>query len=231
MEYTDMERRILDIWPKFEDGSYVWFGDAYIDTDDDENEAVEVLFSRENVDLVGLEGFYTGFNPSERVKRPAPKVLDADGVEIKVGDRVYSICNGDSYIVRAINGSGTLEFEGFEYKGWFPTIFTHTQPAIDADGVLIKVGDKVWVDGVSESCEVAKVESGIVQVRYADGDTFECCSSDLTHEQPESWERLEKDARQLDINLNDTTDDYPRMNFARDLIRRAKALAEKEAAR
>lgn len=231
MECTDMERRILDMWPKFEDGSYVWFGDAYIDAGGDDEEVVIAVFREEYANLVGLDGFYTRLNPGERVKRPAPKVLDADGVEIKVGDTVYSTGNGNSYIVRSVNGSGAIEFEGFDDKGWSPKYFTHTQPAIDADGVLIKVGDKVWVDGVSESCEVAKVESGIVQVRYADGDTFECCSSDLTHEQPESWERLEKDARQLDINLNDTTDDYPRMNFARDLIRRAKALAEKEAAR
>lgn len=229
MAYTDMERRILDMWPKFEDGEPVWFGD-----DVSRMDVRSFVFTESGVMVTNLTSVpaYGEFRKyGEPLKRPAPKVLDADGVEIKVGDTVYSTGNGNSYIVRSVNGSGAIEFEGYKYKGWFPTIFTHTQPAIDADGVLIKVGDKVWVDGVSESCEVAKVESGIVQVRYADGDTFECCSSDLTHEQPESWERLEKDARQLDINLNDTTDDYPRMNFARDLIRRAKALAEKEAAR
>lgn len=41
----------------------------------------------------------------------------------------------------------------------------------------------------------------------------------------DTWERLEEDARQLDIDLNDTTDDYPRMSCCRDLVRRAKALA------
>lgn len=30
MAYTDMERRILDMWPKYEDGSYVWFGDKAV---------------------------------------------------------------------------------------------------------------------------------------------------------------------------------------------------------
>lgn len=48
----------------------------------------------------------------------------------------------------------------------------------------------------------------------------------LTHERPDSWERLEEDARQLDIDLNDTTDEYPRMSCCRDLVRRARALAE-----
>lgn len=46
-------------------------------------------------------------------------------------------------------------------------------------------------------------------------------------ERPDSWERLEEDARQLDIDLNDTTDDYPRMSCCRDLVRRAKTLAER----
>ena len=27
MAYTDIEQRILDMWPKYEDGEYVWIGD------------------------------------------------------------------------------------------------------------------------------------------------------------------------------------------------------------
>lgn len=46
-------------------------------------------------------------------------------------------------------------------------------------------------------------------------------------EPEDSWERLEEDARQLDIDLNDTTDDYPRMSCCRDLVRRARMLAER----
>lgn len=229
MDYTDTERRILDMWPKYGDGEYVWIGDDVSGMD-----VRSFVFTKSGVMVTNLTsipayGEYRKYG--EPLKRPAPKALDADGVEIKVGDRVYSIENGNSYTVRSVNGSGTIELEGSEYKGWSSKRFTHTQPAIDADGVLIKIGDTVWVDGVSESCEVAKVENVIVQVQYADGDTFECCSSDLTHKQPDSWERLEEDARQLDIDLGDTTDDYPRMSCCRDLVRRAKALAEKEAAR
>lgn len=45
----------------------------------------------------------------------------------------------------------------------------------------------------------------------------------------DSWERLEEDARELDINLDgDNTSDYPRMSCVRDIVRRAKALAERE---
>lgn len=249
MEYTDIEQRILDMWPKFEDGNYVQLGDKAV-ANSGENSGKEftvrnVYFENGHGKLrsSALDGCYWNWKSADtRVKRPAPKVLDADGVEIKVGDRIYSIENGNSYIVRAIHGSGTLEFEGFEYKGWFPRIFTHKQPVRDIDGVLIKVGDKVWVDGVSESCEVAKVESGIVQVQYADGDTFECCSSDITHEQPDSWERLEEDVEKSTCEYFGFRDkecsECPGLKGGvkgcsvikmRDLVRRAKAIAEKEA--
>lgn len=186
MAYTDVEKRILDMWPKFEDGSYVWFGDAYSGVRCDDEEVVGMWFRKESVGLVGPEGFCTKLNPSEHVKRPAPKVLDADGVEIKVGDTV-------------------------------------------------------WVDDVSESCEVVKVENVIVQVQYADGDTFECCSFDLTHKQPDSFERLEEDATMspwsycykhgLVVDRSDGESITTTEAFAIDLVRRAKKLAEKEAAR
>lgn len=71
MAYTETEQRILDMWPKFEDGSYVQLGDSYIDTDGDENEVMAIEFNDRCTDLVGLEGFHTGFDTlGERVKRP-----------------------------------------------------------------------------------------------------------------------------------------------------------------
>lgn len=74
MAYTDMERRILDMWPKFEDGSYVRLGDSYIDKDGDDNKVMAIEFNYSCTNLAGVEGFCTRLSPSERVKRPAPKV-------------------------------------------------------------------------------------------------------------------------------------------------------------
>ena len=77
---------------------------------------------------------------------------------------------------------------------------------------------KAWtVDSISAYC--VKAVSGREWLS-APPDYF-------THERPvaDTWERLEEDARQLDIDLNDTTDDFPRMSCCRDLVRRAKALA------
>lgn len=136
MEYTDMEQRILDMWPKFEDGSYVQLGDSYIDTDGDENEVMAIEFNDRCTDLVGLEGFHTGFYTlGERVKRPAPKVLDADGVLIKVGDTVWSTiderCGRDvPHEVKGFDKYGCVLFEMHNETstGWRPEYLTHNRP-------------------------------------------------------------------------------------------------------
>lgn len=86
---TERERHILDIWPRFEDGEYVWFGDVFIDGRGDANEVRDVRFDDRYACLVGVDGFQDAFIIGERVKRHVQSVLDADGVEIKVGDTVW----------------------------------------------------------------------------------------------------------------------------------------------
>lgn len=192
MEYTETERRILDMWPKFDDGSYVQLGDSYIDTDEDENEVMAIEFNNSCADLIGVEGYRTGVEPFERVKRPAPKVLDADGVEIKVGDTVW---HEDGTMLR-VDGFGGIE-----------------------DGETI-----VNVHIIRGATQWSAVRS-----------------LSLTHVQPDSWERLENDATMSAWSYRDkyglavgvSNDEYipTTVAFALDLIRRAKALAEKEAGR
>ena len=118
---TERERRILDMWPRFEDtGDPVMVGDAYIDGSGDCNIIVAVRICDVCVDLVGEDGFLTGFKPGERVKRPAPEVLDADGVEIKVGDTVYDV-RGERFTVTDIEGGLLgLSQDGFIIGSWMP---------------------------------------------------------------------------------------------------------------
>ena len=118
---TERERRILDMWPRFEDtGDPVMVGDAYIDGSGDCNIIVAVRICDVCVDLVGEDGFLTGFKPGERVKRPAPMVLDADGVEIKVGDTVYDV-RGERFTVTDIEGGLLgLSQDGFIIGSWMP---------------------------------------------------------------------------------------------------------------
>lgn len=190
MEYTDMERRILDMWPKFEDGEYVMYEDEF-DFDGEVKTAHGFNFGiYGRVSICSDNGSHVRLPNGERVKRPAPKVLDADGVEIKVGDTV-----------------------------WHHSGFAH---------------------GV-----VTSIDAGSLMgtVRYVnEGVEFRDAAKDITHTRPDSWERLEEDAEKGNceylgrsqsscdgcyLNGRSACDEYVRI----DLVRRAKALAEKEAAR
>ena len=77
---SERERRILDMWPRFEDGEYVWFGDVFIDGCGYANEVRDVRFDDRYVRLVGVDGFQDAFIIGERVKRHIQSVLDADGM-------------------------------------------------------------------------------------------------------------------------------------------------------
>ena len=189
MAYTETEQRILDMWPRYEDGKLVWFGDQYEDWNGMNAEVAAVKLEPGRFNLLDHEDYPTCFGIGEHVKRPAPKVLDADGVEIKVGDTV-----------------------------WHHSGFAH---------------------GVVTSIDASSL---ISTVRYSNGYAeFRDAAKDLTHVQPDSWERLEKDATMsawsyrdkygLAVGVSDGECIPTTVAFALDLVRRAKALAEKEAAR
>lgn len=191
MEYTDTERRILDMWPKFEDGAYVMYEDEF-EFDGDAKTAYGFNFGvGGRVSICSDKGSHVRLPNGEHVKRPAPKVLDADGVEIKVGDTVY------------------------EPRMFGDNSFTVSRFTKNRDGKTF------------------------VMVEEMGGGLF---PETVTHVQPDSWERLEKDAKKGNceylgrsqsscdgcyLNGKSACDEYVRI----DLVRRAKSLAEKEAAR
>lgn len=135
-------------WPRFEDGELVKMGDeveykgetmrVYLATFDADGWAL--WCSREGIDG-RLSGSY-----GERVKRPTHKVLDADGVPIKVGDTVY--CNGEDEPLR--------------------------------------------VSHITDSTKVTLIDD---HASY-----FPVNPSRLSHERPDSWEKLEEDARKTACN-------------------------------
>lgn len=248
---TEREREILDMWPKFEDGEPVMIGDEATNNKNQRFTVKRIEFRHGKWMLNDsvTDGHYLNGKSGKRVKRPAPKALDADGMEIKVGDRIYSIETGNSYTVRSINGSGTIEFNGFNDKGWSPKYFTHMQPTIDADGVLIKVGDTVWHHSGFAHGVVTSIDAGSLMgtVRYVNGDVeFRDAAKDLTHARPDSWERLEEDAAKHPCDYAEVVKgskfndcgDCPWWGecggrseselMARDIIRRAKKLAGEE---
>ena len=125
-------------WPRFEDGELVKVGDdveykgetmrVYLATFDADGWA---LWCSRN----GIDGRLSG-KYGERVKRPAPKVLDADGVQIKVDDTVYFV-DGDArpLTVERIDANGGEPAVDLVYAGqilhWHsanPEKLTHERP-------------------------------------------------------------------------------------------------------
>ena len=77
---------LVDAWPRFEDGEPVRIGDDF----EDLGQVAGIKLGAGGVTIEGTAGNSDLFITSdERVKRPAPKVLDADGVEIREGDTVW----------------------------------------------------------------------------------------------------------------------------------------------
>lgn len=109
--------------PRFEDGEVVAVGEyedilGYCVYDDGE---YSITTPDRSID----------FAPGERVERPAPEVLGADGLPIKIGETVYSLKDGTAYKVTGLDSSSNLPVavlsEEFG-KLWCKANLTHTPP-------------------------------------------------------------------------------------------------------
>lgn len=182
---SDRERRIMDMWPRFEDGKPVWIGDA-VELDDWSDEVFYQVHIGETGFSLYTETHDEWHDSGDMVKRPAPKALDADGVEIKVGDTVWHEDGSELHVI----GFGDAQ---------------------DGETMLV--------------------------VEYAAGPTkwgeVRCLS--VTHTRPDSWEQLEEDiakypccyAEEVKGSKFNSCSECPWHSevIARDIIRRAKALA------
>lgn len=113
--------------PRFEDGEPVqWDDEVCYNTTDESVESIS--FSRYGTYSINPdERFERWIGISEPVKRSSPKVLDADGVEIKVGDTVWCIDTGTKLKVISQDCiDGTLLCDNdFIYD---PDVLTHKEP-------------------------------------------------------------------------------------------------------
>lgn len=202
---TEKEHRILDMWPRFEDGEPVMIGDG---VDGLGGEIIEVYIAENAAAIWNNYGNHMHLSLGERVNRPAPKVLDADGVEIKADDTVWHEDGSELHVI----GFGDVQ-DGetmlvVKYAAG-PTKWgevrclsvTHTRPApkvLDADGVEIEVGDTVWWQHDPTEYTVKGVSEGVVHLTYLGSigteNTTVTFTHYLTHTRPGSWERLEEDA-------------------------------------
>lgn len=182
----DAERALpADVeWPRFEDGGLVRIGDE-LEFEGKTMLVCDVTFYADGwaiwCDREDMSGKLYG-KYGERPARPAPEVLDADGVPIKVGDVVYFVGGaGVRYAVKDII---------FEPGGAFVGI----------------IDEKV-------RCPL-----------MVNPDT-------LTHERPDSWEKLEEDAKLAPRDYLESRGMNPEKperiaSMMADLVRRAKALAK-----
>lgn len=194
---SEKERRILDMWPRYEDGAYVWFGDG-VRTHNGIAITVEAIeFSLGKVCVKdGEDGDWgTSMYAMHPLKRPAPKVLDADGVRIREGDTVWIIpaltdTPDEPHEVIGINrwGEVLLEFHTEGSTGLKGEYLTHTRP---------DSWERLEEDAVKVVCEYA----GAVPDEFGDYDCDTCRLFDA---------RGKLICEQL---------------MARDIVRRAKKLA------
>lgn len=237
-------------WPRFEDGEPLNIFDEFIDHSGKERTVKAFYISKQS--QCGIEdeiGFMTFLDDGERIKRPEQDPIEADGLPIKKGETVYDKNSGDRLIVGAIEDCGytiTCRYADLEdsaiptHGSWSPCDLTHSAPVIATDGKPLSGGETVWgVNGATY--RVTDVHDGKVFARHIGGSfgaevesaggsgLYRLRAEQLTHERPDSWERLEADMGD-DMAQQQCGPVSPEVATAHaaEFVRRAKALAERE---
>ena len=198
---TGREYQILDMWPRFEDGELVMPGDkvhyasAYNDETEIEVESITVMDG--NFVLCDDECRSNQYEQGQRVKRPVQSVLDADGVEIKVGDTVWFQGNPLPYaVVEVKDGSVRLHSKTRYSEESAITVWTDILTHIDPDS-----WERLEEDVAKGTCGYAGARS------YKPYGGLELCDCETC--------RANKNRLSLPCD----------QQMAVDIIRRAKALA------
>lgn len=198
---TERERQILAMWPHFEDGEPVMIGDG---VDGLGGEIIEVYIAENAAAIWNNFGHHMHLSLGERVKRPAPEVLDADGVLIKAGDTVWHEDGSELHVIGFGDAQDGETMLVVKYAAG-PTKWgevrclsvTHTRPApkvLDADGVEIKVGDTVYEpNGQSGIVTAVHPSTRCVDLRQDGCDAYAMDTKRLAHTRPDSWERFVED--------------------------------------
>ena len=211
----------------------------------------------EELEVVGFDGDYVkcrydgaapgipvhgSWHPHELThQRP---VLDADGNRIEPAMDVWWVCEGDERGVHAeklhvesIGEDGLVTCDPFNGGTWVELepseLYVH-KPVLDADGVPIREGDTVY--SVEHGTEYTVCEVGLPRVTVE----YWCAGISahssivpnlLTHERPDSWERIKADAATFvghvtcrDMRREDAAETLREMMK---LLYRCKALTER----
>ena len=148
-----------------------------------------------------------------------------------------------SSVAKSIRRGGSIYGHTYRYANDGECVKRPAVPA--ADGEPLEVGQTVWeTDAEADTpLTVVEVSSDLVRCEYAwkDGKTYRPCyqPDQLTHQRPDSWERVEEDADKATCEYFDhpagacltcpARDTIPCLKAkSRDLVRRCRALAERE---
>lgn len=156
---------LLDVWPKWSNGEYCKFGDWWKAGEYGEREPQQlsrlVFFTPEQLrewgqdegENFGYEWDYmrpsdTTYRP-DKVEPPAPKVLDADGVEIREGDTVWEVGgDGTAYVFDGmseyVDGLAVLHHDGKPYIGTSIRVgkLTHERPET-RQSIVDEIGEEM----------------------------------------------------------------------------------------
>lgn len=137
---TDKERQILDMWPRYEDtGDCVMPGDR-VALDDGSAETLCQLHIGESCYSLYTETHDEEHPCGERVKRPAPEVMDESGVPFRMGDKVYD-CAGNELTVKEVNFDDDEEFP--EHTVWCGE-YMHGYKLVHTPGSLTHARPDSW---------------------------------------------------------------------------------------
>ena len=168
-------------WPRYEDGEPVRMGDPFVTWDGQASEVRSVTLYTPGPDAAwtvnagSCRNFVGGSDEAHRMhglrlKRPAPKAVGADGVEVKAGETVWlarehldkaDMSPSDSGFECGLLGVGALDPLSVKLVG----------KKLDKDGLAFFTEHSAW-----------------------------CPASWLTHECPDSWGRLREDAVRDSVN-------------------------------
>lgn len=186
---------------------------------------------------------------ASRCKRPSPKVLDADGVEIKVGDTVWNlddpkrsatvaqitkgIADHDVTFVYCVDDCGCAVFNKI------PIRITHKEPVLDADGVPIREGDTVW-DEDGKKLKVIELKPDTYRGFDQCEDLVDCgeykygchvyrIARQLTHKEPDSLEKMRDDVGKWLTQYGTDTPYKAVKSIGNEIIDRLTAIMERDA--
>ena len=164
-----------------------------------------------------------------------------DGELVRPGDEVGSdepftakeiAFEPERWLIRASSRSAY----GFFHGAFGEPVKRPTPKVLGADGAPIEVGDTVYCDGEDEPLTVTYISGAdggycSVTVKHSDGMHCTVDAPRLSHERPDSWERIEEDAKLAPRAYLEKRGMNPEKteriaSMMADLVLRAKALSK-----